>query len=152
MLFGKGTFKDVYVVRFMPGEDVMESLEKFVIEHGIGHGAVLSGIGSLLGCSYLDPVVLGEGKYGYTDPIELPAPIELISMQGIICSQSDGKPSLHVHASFADATGNGYAGHFKTGNIVMATVEVVIVSFDHICMKRDFDEEQGIPVFEPSTF
>ena len=39
---------------------------------------------------------------GYGDPIELPCPIELISMGGIICTEQDGKISLHVHAAFAD--------------------------------------------------
>lgn len=97
MKSAKGTFKNLYALRFEPGEDVMLGLQKFCEDHGIGHGVILSAIGSLQGCSFFDPEELPgkPGLYGYGDPIELPCPIELISMGGIICTEQDGKISLH---------------------------------------------------------
>ena len=52
MKFAKGTLKDIYAIRFEPGEDVMEGLQKFCEDNGVGHGVVISGIGSLEGCSF----------------------------------------------------------------------------------------------------
>ena len=151
MKFAKGSFKNIYAVRFEPDEDVMLGLEKFCTEHGIGHGVILSGIGSLQGCSFFDPEELPDkpGLYAYGDPIELPCPIELTSVSGIICTQEDGKVSLHVHASFADQNGEGYGGHFKEGNRVLTTVEMVIGELDHINMSRRLEPNRGVMVFEP---
>ena len=151
MKFAKGSFKNIYAVRFEPGEDVMLGLEKFCTEHGIGHGVIISAIGSLQGCSFFDPEELKDkpGLYAYGDPIELPCPIELISMSGIICTEEDGKVSLHVHASFADEHGKEYGGHFKEGNKVLTTVEMVIGELDHINMSRRLEPTRGVMVFEP---
>ena len=55
MKSAKGTFKNIYAIRFEPGEDVMLGLQKFCEDNGIGHGVIISGIGSLEGCSYFDP-------------------------------------------------------------------------------------------------
>lgn len=146
-----GTFKKVYAIRLEPGEDVMLSLQKFCEENNIGHGAILTGVGSLRGCSYFDPTAIPErpGYYAYGDPIEKPCPIELISMNGIICTEADGKPSLHIHAAFADEVGNEFGGHFNVGNIVLATVELIIGELEGIEMRRGIDPDRGVPVFTP---
>ena len=88
MKFAKGSFRNIYAIRFEPGEDVLLGLQKFCEDHGVGHGAILSGIGSLEGCSFFDPDELPgkPGLYGYGAPIELPCPIELTSLSGIICT------------------------------------------------------------------
>ena len=151
MKFAKGAFKNIYALRLEPGEDVMQSLQRFCEENGVGHGVILSGLGSLQGCSFFDPEELQgkPGLYGYGDPIELPCPIELIAVSGIICTEEDGRISLHVHASFADQTGKEYGGHFKEGNQVLTTVEMVIGELEHIGMCRSVDSERGVPVFHP---
>ena len=150
MKHARGELKAVYAVRFEPGEDVMEGLQKFCEENHIGHGVIISGIGSLEGCSFFDPEEIPgkPGMYHYGDPIELPCPIELIAVNGIICTQ-DGKPSLHIHAAFADEQGHEFGGHFKEGNRVLTTVELVIGEFEHINMSRAIDPERGVPVFTP---
>lgn len=146
-----GTMKKVYAVRLEPGEDVMLSLQAFCEENHIGHGAILTGVGSLRGCSYFDPTEIPDkpGYYAYGEPIEKPCPIELISMNGIICTDEEGKPSLHIHASFADEDGNEFGGHFNVGNYVLATVELVIGELGGIEMRRGIDPDRGVPVFTP---
>ena len=52
------------------------------------------------------------GLYGYGDPIELPCPIELISMGGIICTEQDGKISRQV---LAQQNGTVQAENVLTG-------------------------------------
>ena len=49
MKFAKGSLRNIYAIRFEPGEDVLLGLQKFCEDHGVGHGAILSGIGSLNG-------------------------------------------------------------------------------------------------------
>ena len=151
MKYASGGIKKIYAIRFEPGEDVMLSLQKFCQDNGIGNGVVLSGIGSLRGCSYFDPSELPDkpGLYGYSDAIELPCPIELISLSGIICTESDGSVSLHLHGGFADEKGNQYGGHFKEGNYVLTTVEMVVGEIEGIAMTRGIDPERGVPVFAP---
>ncbi len=146
-----GTLKKVHAIRLEPGEDVMQSLQKFCEEHHIGNGAILTGVGSLRGCSFFDPTEVPDrpGYYVYGDPIELPCPIELISMNGIICTEPDGKPSLHIHAAFADENGKEYGGHFNVGNCVLSTVELVLAELDGLRMTRAMDPDRGVPVFTP---
>lgn len=151
MKYAAGTLKKVHAIRIEPGEDVMNCLQTYCGERGIGHGVIISGIGSLEGCSFFDPMEIPgkPGLYQYGDPIELPCPIELTSMGGIICTDQTGNPSLHIHATFADEQGKEYGGHFKEGNRVLTTVELVIGEFAGIEMNRGIDPERGVPVFTP---
>lgn len=151
MKAASGTFKKVHAIRIEPGEDVMECLLDYCKKNQIGHGVIVSGIGSLDGCSFFDPAEIPgkPGLYGYGDAIELPSPIELIAMNGIICTDGKKQPSLHIHAAFADMHGREYGGHFKEGNRVLTTVELVIAEFDGISMTRTMDPIRGVPVFVP---
>ena len=77
MKFAKGSLRNIYAIRFEPGEDVLLGLQKFCEDHGVGHGAILSGIGSLEGCSFFDPDEL-PGKPGLmatVRPLSCPAPL-----------------------------------------------------------------------------
>ncbi len=154
MKSAKGSFKNIYAVRFEPGEDVQNKLLEFCREKNLGHGVIISAIGSLQGCSFFDPEELKDkpGYYAYGDPIEYPCPIELIAMNGIICTEEDGTISTHIHASFADTQGNEYGGHFKEGNKVLTTVEMVIGEMDHINMSRKLEPIRGVKVFEPIEY
>ena len=94
MKYAKGSLSAVHALRFEPGEDVMASLQAYCEEHHIGHGTIVSGVGSLEGCSFFDPSEISgkPGLYQYGASIELPCPIELISLNGIICTDQDGNP------------------------------------------------------------
>lgn len=146
-----GTIKKVHVLRIEPGEDVLLCIQKYCDEHHIINGAVLSGIGSLDGCTFFDPQEIPgkPGLYGYVTPIDRPKPIELVGLNGIICHEPDGKTAPHIHASFADAEGNEYGGHLKEGNCVLVTVELVIAEFEHVCMARRLDPLKSVPVLFP---
>ncbi len=151
MKFAKGGFKAIWAIRMEPGEDVLETLLKFCEEHKIGHGCVISAIGSLQGCSFFDPgPIPGKpGLYAYGDPIEYPEPIEFICMTGHIGTEDDGSISCHLHAAFADEKGNCYAGHFKEGNKVLTTVEIILGEIEGINMHRHVDQLRGVKLWEP---
>lgn len=151
MKHAAGEIGKIHVLRLEPGEDVLCSIQKYCEENSLNSGAVISGIGSLDGCTYFDPMEIPgkPGCYGYVTPIDLPSPIELTGLSGIICEDSDRKPVLHIHASFADEKGNEYGGHLKEGNRVLVTVELVIGEFRGIRMNRELDPAKGVPVLKP---
>jgi len=105
----------------------------------------------LEGAQFFDPAPMPNkpGYYGYGDPIILPCPVELISINGIICHGDEEDIQLHLHCNFADQEGKGYSGHFIEGNHVLSTVEVVIGEIEGIKMHRGMDAERGVPVFRP---
>jgi predicted DNA-binding protein with PD1-like motif len=146
-----GTIKKIHVLRIEPGEDVLLCIQRYCDEHAILSGAILSGIGSLDGCTFFDPQELPgkPGLYGYVTPIDRPAPIELVSLNGIICGEASGKAAPHIHACFADAAGSEYGGHLKEGNRVLVTVELVIAEFAGVRMARRTDPVKSVPVLFP---
>lgn len=147
----KGNYKNIYAVRFEPGEDVMKGLYEICEKYNIKNGVIISAVGSLDGATFMDPAPIPgkEDLYAYGDPIELPAPVELISLDGIICTGEAGDTQLHVHCALSDQNGNGYGGHFTEGNIVLNTAEIVIGEIDGILMSRKIDPLRGTPCFTP---
>lgn len=153
MKHASGNICSVHVLRLEPGEDVLKSIQRYCEEHDLTNGVVVSGIGSLDGCTFFDPMEIPgkPGCYGYVTPIDIPSPIELIGLNGIICKDSDGSPVPHIHASFADKNGNEFGGHLKDGNHVLVTVELVIAEIDGIAMNRALDPSKGVPVLSPEA-
>ena len=151
MMSAKGYFDSIYAVRLEPGEDVMQGILNVCEKFDIGNGVIISAIGSLSGASIYDPKpVSGKpGVYGYGEPIALPSPVELISLDGIICTGEAGDKQLHIHCCLADGNGKSYAGHFKEGNTVLNTVEMVIGKIGDIAMTRKIDPRFGTPSFHP---
>ena len=151
MKYAAGEIERIHVLRLEPGEDVLLSIQKYCEESSLTSGVVVSGIGSLDGCTYFDPMEIPgkPGCYGYVTPIDLPSPIELTGLSGIICADSDNNPVLHIHASFADEKGNEYGGHLREGNHVLVTVELVLGEFRGIRMSRELDPAKGVPVLLP---
>lgn len=147
-----GGLGKLLAIRMAPGEDLLESLDKACEQARIKHGVILSGIGSMDGAAFFDPVPLKDKKagYGYGEPIVLRGPIELVSMNGMICEGEDGKRLFHVHCSFSDQYGNGWGGHLIEGNHVLLTVDVMIAAVEEIFMGRRFDEDLEVYIFNPT--
>lgn len=146
----EGTLKRVVAIRLSPQEDVLKSLISVCEKKGIKNGVIISAIGSLDGAKFYDPVVLPEKKagYGYSDVIELKGPIELLSLNGIICNRND-KILPHLHFSLSDENGKAYGGHVIEGNKVLLTVDMVIGELEGIHMGREYDPELELEIFKP---
>ena len=151
MKSARGNISKVHVLRLEPGEDVLECITRYCNENNVVNGMIVSGIGSLEGCTFFDPVELPgrPGCYGYVTPIDKPSPIELVGLSGIICEGEDGTAAPHIHACFADEYGNEFGGHLKDGNKVLVTVELVIAELSGIRMSRETDPVKGVPVLSP---
>ncbi len=77
-----------------------------------------------------------------------PGDLEVLSSMGTV-SLLDGKPFIHTHAAFADATGRPFGGHVNHGCEVWA-LEVKIEEFEGPPPVRLFDEETGLSRWQSS--
>lgn len=146
-----GEIKRIVAARMSPGEDVMQGLERICAEHDIKNGIILSAIGSLAMARFYNPVPLMDKKagYGYSDPIEMHGPVELISMDGMICHDDKGDVMLHMHYALSGPHGSAHGGHLIEGNKVLLTLDVVIGEIDGVDMGRRYDADLELMIFAP---
>ncbi len=147
-----GRFAKAVPVRLRPGTDVMEGLKQVCEQHGITQGAILMGIGSLRQLSYqvLTPKPETKLGAGYTDPVVVPGPVEILSLQGVIFQSEAGEMLLHVHGTFSDQYGKVYAGHVVAGaNPILATLDAVVAEVAGVRLTRRMDPDVGMGLFTP---
>lgn len=137
--------------RLLPGMDMLEGIEFICKQHKVLYGVIACCIGSLSKTAFVLPVSKASAKIGiaYGDPIDLPGPVELLSGQGVICQSEDGEYLIHFHATVADRNMKLWGGHFIAGNIVLATIDLVIAEMDGMKLLRRFEEETGFLQFSP---
>jgi len=131
--------------------DITNGLKAVCEENGIKYGAVAFGIGSIRKLTYQVLAPKPETKLGagYTDPQELPGPIEVVSMHGIIFQSEDGQTLLHLHGTFSDKEGKVFGGHIVAGgNPVLATLDAVIIETDAATIRK-MDEDVGMGLGTP---
>ena len=153
-LYGVGTFGKIIPIRLKTHTDVTNGLKSLCEENGIKQGAVLFGIGSLRKLTYqvLAPKPEVKMGAGYTDPQELPGPIEIVDMHGIIFQSEDGQTLLHLHGTFSDKDGAVFGGHMTAGgNPVLATLDAVIAEIPDVKMVRQLDDDIGMGVNTPGN-
>ncbi len=146
----EGGIKRVIAFRLKPGMDVLKGIEEVCKAENIKDGVLLSGIGSLDGAVFCNPVPLDtKAGYGYGEPTRLYGPIELTSAAGMICHDDEGNILLHIHMSMSDQHGGGHGGHLIEGTKVLLTTDFVIAELSGLVMGRKFDEELEVPLFAP---
>lgn len=125
-----------WLLRFEKGEELLETLTRFLDEHGIESGSVTA-IGAI------DSVTLG-----YYDPDErtyirnnFPNSYELLSLNGNI-TMLENKPFAHLHAVIGDRESRVRGGHLFAARIAV-TVEMVIENWNTI-VRRLPDKETGL--------
>ncbi len=149
--YASGNIKRVVAFRLQPGMDVLNGIEEMCHRENIQNGVILSGIGSLNGAVFCNPVPMKDKKagYGYGAPTVLYGPIELTAAAGMICHDDDGNILLHIHMSMSDQHGTGHGGHLIEGTKVLLTADFVIAQLDGLVMGRRFDKELDVPLFAP---
>ncbi|MEI8190313.1 MAG: PPC domain-containing DNA-binding protein [candidate division NC10 bacterium] len=118
-----GLTSEVILVRFDPGERLLEGLRELIRSEDIRTGLVVSGIGTLSDCR-MHQAVAGYPPNLMTrhqDYLELRGSYEIASIQGII---ADGEPHLHLTVCEGSRT---IAGHLEDGCVVMGVAEVAIL-------------------------
>ena len=126
MEFASMNLARIHIVRVDPGEDVLESVQRFLKEAGVRQAVVLGGYGTL--ASYhLHWVthnriptenVFRRGEGG----------IEILAMNGLVV---DGEPHIHVALSTPEGA---FGGHLEPGCLAYVLCEVF------------FGEVEGVPL------
>ena len=133
-------FDGQYVLRLMPGEEVMQTLLDFVDQHGIRGGSFMAfGAFSRVRLRYFDV----EAKH-YRDH-EVNRQVEVVSLLGNI-ARVDGRPQIHMHTSVSDASGQTNSGHIGEG-IVRPTLEVFLTPLEGE-LRRRRDPQTGLELLD----
>jgi len=108
-----------FLIRLYPGEELVESLTRWVQEAGLQGGTVqgLGGVRDVV-LAYFD---LNKKAYHRWNN---PGNWELVHLWGNL-TQRDGKPFWHLHAAISDPEGNCKAGHLVSA-VVSITAELVV--------------------------
>ena len=116
MEFAPMTLSRMHILRVDPGEDVLESVRRFLKEAGIQQAVVVGGYGTLA-AYHLHWVMhnriptdnhFEQGEGG----------IELLSMNGLVV---DGEPHIHITLSTPEGA---FGGHLEPGCIAYVLCEV----------------------------
>ena len=77
MKFAKGSFRNIYAIRFEPGEDVLLGLQKFCEDHGVGHGASFPASAAWKAAASLTPMscLASPAFMATVRPLSCPAPL-----------------------------------------------------------------------------
>jgi uncharacterized protein len=127
-----GLTSELILVRFDPGERLLEGLCDVIRAEGIRQGLVISGIGTLSDCR-LHQAIAGYPPNLMTrhqEYLELKGSYEIASIQGII---ADGEPHLHITVCEGRQT---IAGHLEDGCVVMGVAEVAILRSEGAPLRR----------------
>ena len=148
----EGTQGRVIMARILPESDLMKSIEEVCEKRGISCGTISTCIGSLKNASFVYAIPR-EGKcfnFVYCEPVNISGPIEVLSGQGIIAKDDNGKFQIHLHAMLSDSDMKTYGTHLLTeGNTVLATTELVITEIKDMKLTREYHKESGFYFFEP---
>jgi predicted DNA-binding protein with PD1-like motif len=126
------------IARLKPGYDIFQALDQLLVEHGIqaGYIPVLQGGFKNL---KLVSMTFGESEDCPQDvELEYRQPLEYFGMGTV--AQVQGKPSIHIHLTAAQAGNKSITGHLVSGEIVLLT-EVVVVELLDVTVTRKADPE-----------
>jgi predicted DNA-binding protein with PD1-like motif len=131
------------IARLRPGSDLIAGIRKLCIDFDIKNGYIPSCIGALHKTRYVygvpDPTV--KGGAGVSEEQQSSQVVQFLSAQGNICHDESGEPQVHIHGVFCDQ-GLIKGGHFdQPGNIVAATMELVIQEVLGVDMALRVDSE-----------
>lgn len=115
-----------YAIRLKPGEDLKQSLQKFVQQNNMQAGWVVTCAGSLTHASIRlanqPNASLYEGHF------------EILSLSGTLSVNGS-----HLHISIADSTGKCIGGHLADGSVIYTTAEIILQQSDEFTFTREKD-------------
>ncbi len=133
MEFASMNLGRIHIVRVDPGEDVLESIQRFLKEAGVQQAVVLGGYGTLA-AYHLHWVthnriptenVFRRGQGG----------IEILAMNGLVV---DGEPHIHVALSTPEGA---FGGHLEPGCMAYVLCEVFVGEVEGVPLSR-----QRVPI------
>lgn len=120
----------LHTLKLNPGDDLRESIERFVKEKNISAGTVISGVAGL---SKVHLRMAGAKSFK-----DLAGAHELVSITGTVSADD-----AHLHIAVSDEHGVTIGGHLANGCIVRTTAEVVVLEDESVVYTRVKDEQTG---------
>ena len=133
-------FGDRIVARIDRGEESVASLARLCAAEGVKLASVTA-IGAVN--AFKVGVFLPVGKVYRSNSFS--GDYEIVSLSGSVTAK-DGAPYIHLHASFADASGRVFGGHLNEA-FVSATCEMFVNTVPG-SVGRPFSEDVGLNLFE----
>jgi predicted DNA-binding protein with PD1-like motif len=133
MEFASMDLSRIHILRVDPGEDLFESIQRFLDQAGVRQAVVLGGYGTLA-AYHLHWVrhnriptetAFGRGYGG----------IEILAMNGLVV---DGEPHVHVALSTPDGA---FGGHLEPGCVAYVLCEIFLAEVEGATLSR-----QRVPV------
>ncbi len=121
------------VKRLHNGDDLKAEIVKLAEKEKIPAGCIVSAVGSLTEANLR--TVVKDGVPVFKKWVEH---FEIVSITGTV-----SKYGHHIHISISNVKGETFGGHLSEGCLVSTVVELVILVFDDMEFKREFDESTG---------
>ena len=147
-----GKIGKTIMARILPGNEMIMEIKEICRKNNIDSAYVSVCIGSLRNVNFVYATTDLDCFYKikYSEPVVIKGPIELLGVQGIIAKDNDEKYQVHFHAQFSDENMQVYGGHLLDyGNIVLATIDIVINEIVNLNLKRNYHKESGFYFFKP---
>ena len=133
-------FGDRIVARIDRGEEIVASLARLCAAEEVELASVTAiGAVNAFKVGVFSPV----GKVYRSNAFS--GDYEIVSLSGSVTAK-DGAPYIHLHASFADASGRVFGGHLNEA-FVSATCEMFVDTVPG-SVGRTFSEDVGLNLFE----
>ena len=132
--------KRVLLGRLEKGDDVLEGLTEFCVQHGVAAGSIQA-----LGLVQRGRLRFYDQATASHHEIEFEQGMEIVSLVGNISSK-DGDVFLHCHAVLADRQGRCFGGHLISGNIAFVC-EFAIIALEGPVPERTYDEATGLTMW-----
>lgn len=120
----------VVPLRLLPGADLRQGLETWMLRQKEQAGCVISAVGSLS--------QLRLRLAGAVDATTIGGDLEILSLAGTL--SPDG---AHLHIAVADTTGAVIGGHLAAGSLVRTTAELVLGLLPQWQFRRQLDPATG---------
>jgi predicted DNA-binding protein with PD1-like motif len=102
-----------HAIRLQPGQDLRVSIQKYVNQHEVKAGWIITCVGSLTAYHIrFANAVEGTKESGH---------FEIVSLSGTLSQNGS-----HMHISISDSTGKTIGGHLLEGCIVYTTAEIIL--------------------------
>lgn len=124
----------IHTFRIKPGKDLKKSIEKFVKEHDIKAGFIITCVAGLSQATLRMAGARPDSQdiRTYAGDFELTSLVGTVSVNGV-----------HLHVSISDNNGQSFGGHLKEGCIIHPTAEIVIGEDDNVTYAREHDDDTG---------
>jgi predicted DNA-binding protein with PD1-like motif len=146
---GSGEMARIVIARIPVGVDLLEAIYEVVTRERIEKGVILMGIGALKQAVFRNLKVFPK-EYPVTPKdriyLEVPGPLELLSLSGYIVPDLEGKPHVHAHfsaSSVIDGAVAVYGGHLDHGTTAHIKLAVTLGVLKGIEMRKGKPKTYG---------